>query len=120
MTWEHKEKFQKETLSDAVAAARIPAGQRPARRRGRDTFTCLRCGTRTSSGMEYCIGCGRALTAECPHCGERWRYEYEHSFCPGCGAELPQDQNEWQENDKPKRSPSMRAGKVVEHEEEIR
>ena len=120
MTWEHEKKFQKETLSEARASARTSVGRHPARRRGRDTFTCLRCGTRTSSGMEYCVGCGRPLTKECPHCGHEWRYEYEHSFCPACGAQLPQNKSEQQENAKRSRGPVMRAGKVVEYEEEIK
>ena len=115
MTWDHRKKFQKANPSELQADEHTANSHR-----GTDTFTCPGCGMRTSGAMAYCPQCGYVLSQSCPCCGHQWRYEYEYSFCPGCGAELPTGQSERQENNKPRRGPVMRAGKVIEYEEEIR
>ncbi|MCK4340960.1 MAG: zinc ribbon domain-containing protein [Phycisphaerae bacterium] len=118
MAWEHKEKFTAEKIPEEMRAfnKHTPGMEWP--RRGRDTFTCPKCGVHTFSGKEFCTDCGQKLSYECPQCGLGFRYEYQQAFCPDCGADLRQDM--WfGVQQKPKRPVTMKPGTVRTVEEEV-
>ena len=51
-------------------------------------FRCPKCGTTTSADCSFCSVCGEALDIECPECGATWRFIYNYTFCPSCGAKV--------------------------------
>jgi len=51
-------------------------------------FRCPRCGTVTAGNLQFCSECGLSLNIECEECGATWRYYYEYTFCPSCGARI--------------------------------
>ena len=55
---------------------------------GTGPFKCPRCGATTWGALDYCTECGMYLYTECPKCGKRWRYMYEHASCPDCRTRI--------------------------------
>lgn len=55
---------------------------------GEGAFKCPRCGATTSGHMAHCMDCGKGLNISCPGCGAKWRYYYDHRFCPYCGNKM--------------------------------
>ena len=63
----------------------------PQQREAREgPFRCPRCSAVTWGALTYCNECGMYLYIECPNakCASKWRYMYEHAFCPDCGTQV--------------------------------
>lgn len=55
---------------------------------GTGPFRCPKCGSVTWGQLQHCPECGESLTVECSECGGTWRYIYDYTYCPSCGAKV--------------------------------
>ena len=53
-----------------------------------NAFNCPQCGKTTGGSEKFCIECGQPLDIICPQCGEKWRFMFDYTFCPGCGNSM--------------------------------
>ncbi len=51
-------------------------------------FKCPNCGKSTMGWENYCVDCGEHLNTICPDCSKAWRYVFIYNYCPNCGFDM--------------------------------
>ncbi len=51
-------------------------------------FKCPKCGNSTGGNEQFCNECGQALNIVCQKCSQKWRFMFDHKFCPTCGHNM--------------------------------
>ena len=85
-----------------------------------ETFRCPTCGETTWGNLKFCPGCGESLSKECPKCGVTWRYFYNYTYCPECGAKTSGGLVKGKEGEKSRKFKDFDEETLQEIERELR